>query len=67
MVMRRGFFSSGTMRSRSTWSRPFSSCARLDLDMLGKLEAALEGAARDALIEQSRGFLGLVLALAAAR
>ncbi len=57
MAMRRGFFSSGTRRSSSTWSRPFSSRAVFTSTCSGKLEALrFEGAARDALVQEGRLF-----------
>ena len=50
--MRRGFISSGTSRTRSTVSKPFSSLASRDLHVVGQVEALLEGAGGDAAMQE---------------
>ena len=65
MVIWRGFLASGISRTRSTCRSPFSSDGALDLDVVGKLEHALESASGDALVEHLADvlFLHLLLAL----
>ena len=58
----RGFSASGTSRTRSMCSRPFSRHRLGDAHVVGELEAALEGAGGDAAVQDRGLVLGLRLA-----
>ena len=54
MAILRGFMASGNVAQKIDVQQAVLQRSRLDLDMIGKLEAALEGALGDAAIEDIR-------------